>query len=55
MTSVERTTCSRVLPAFTWWRFGVWLVIGLLIYAFYGYRNSRLRHALPPAATESPE
>ncbi len=31
------------LPAFTWWRFGVWLVIGLLIYVFYGYRHSRLR------------
>ena len=35
------------LPAFTWWRFGVWLVIGLLIYAFYGYRHSRLRRARP--------
>ena len=35
------------LPAFTWWRFGVWLVIGLLIYVFYGYRHSRLRRPRP--------
>ena len=33
------------LPAFTWWRFGVWLVIGLLIY-------SLLR--LPPLAPAPP-
>lgn len=31
------------LPPDTWLRFGVWLVAGLLIYAFYGYRHSRLR------------
>jgi basic amino acid/polyamine antiporter, APA family len=43
------------LPAFTWWRFGVWLAIGLLIYAVYGYRSSRLRRGLPPATTESAE
>lgn len=31
------------LPWETWLRFGGWLVAGLLIYALYGYRNSRLR------------
>jgi basic amino acid/polyamine antiporter, APA family len=29
------------LPLDTWLRFGVWLVIGLLLYAFYGIRHSR--------------
>jgi APA family basic amino acid/polyamine antiporter len=32
------------LPGSTWARFAIWLALGLLIYAFYGYRNSRLRH-----------
>jgi APA family basic amino acid/polyamine antiporter len=31
------------LPTHAWERFGIWLVIGLSIYVFYGYRNSRLR------------
>jgi APA family basic amino acid/polyamine antiporter len=31
------------LPATTWVRFAIWLALGLLIYAVYGYRNSRLR------------
>jgi APA family basic amino acid/polyamine antiporter len=30
------------LPKLTWIRFGVWLALGLLIYAFYGVRHSRL-------------
>jgi hypothetical protein len=26
-----------------WMRFGIWLVVGLVIYFAYGYRNSKLR------------
>jgi APA family basic amino acid/polyamine antiporter len=31
------------LPRQAWERFGYWLVIGLVLYFAYGYRNSRLR------------
>jgi len=31
------------LPHQAWERFGYWLVIGLVLYFFYGYQNSRLR------------
>ena len=31
------------LPVETWLRFGSWLLLGLVIYGVYGYRNSRLR------------
>ena len=30
------------LPRITWIRFGVWLLLGLVIYFTYGMRNSRL-------------
>jgi APA family basic amino acid/polyamine antiporter len=30
------------LPTLTWIRFGLWLGLGLVIYFFYGMRNSRL-------------
>lgn len=30
------------LPAVTWKRFGLWLLVGLVIYFMYGRRNSRL-------------
>ena len=29
----------------TWIRLAIWLVIGLVFYAAYGYRHSRLRRA----------
>ena len=32
------------LPPSSWWRFFWWLAAGLVIYALYGYRHSRLRH-----------
>lgn len=31
------------LPGITWKRFGVWLLVGLIVYFTYGMRNSRLR------------
>ena len=40
------------LPGETWKRFGYWLAIGLFLYAFYGYRHSRLRQ--PNAGTPTP-
>jgi basic amino acid/polyamine antiporter, APA family len=34
----------KYLDATTWLRFGAWLLAGVVIYAIYGYRHSRLRH-----------
>ena len=35
------------LPLATWLRFGAWLLLGLAVYFFYGYRRSRLAKAAP--------
>jgi len=34
------------LPPSSWMRFVGWLGLGLLVYAGYGFRHSRLRHAV---------
>ncbi len=33
------------LGSATWWRLAIWTVLGVAVYAFYGYRNSRLHRA----------
>jgi APA family basic amino acid/polyamine antiporter len=47
------------LPRDSWWRFGIWLAIGLVVYFSYGYRHSRLRRPVPvpagPAHDFNPE
>lgn len=36
---------TAFLPDGTWWRLGIWSLLGLSIYALYGFRHSRLRAA----------
>ena len=32
------------LPSANWWRFGIWLLVGLIIYATYGYKRAGDMH-----------
>jgi APA family basic amino acid/polyamine antiporter len=38
---------ARYLPKESWWRFGIWLAVGLVFYFSYGFRHSRMRHPHP--------
>ena len=40
-------------PGLAWVRFGWWLVIGLVLYFLYGYRNSTLRRGTGPVVVET--
>jgi APA family basic amino acid/polyamine antiporter len=42
------------LPVRAWERFGIWLLIGFLIYLAYGYAHSTLRRGAPPVPVEPP-
>ncbi len=35
---------AKYLPWTSWYRFGIWLAVGLVFYFIYGWRHSRLRH-----------
>jgi APA family basic amino acid/polyamine antiporter len=39
------------LPGETWVRFAVWLLLGILVYVFYGRKHSRLQQAHRNAQT----
>jgi APA family basic amino acid/polyamine antiporter len=34
------------LPMVTWWRFFIWLCVGMVIYFFYGFKKSKLRQSI---------
>jgi APA family basic amino acid/polyamine antiporter len=38
---------ARELPKESWWRFGIWLCVGMVVYLSYGYRRSRLNRGGP--------
>jgi hypothetical protein len=36
----------------TWWRFGIWMVIGLVVYFAYSHAHSRLRRGEDPVGLD---
>jgi APA family basic amino acid/polyamine antiporter len=45
---------AKYLPRESWWRFGIWLVVGMIVYLSYGFRHSRLRRAHAAAGAPLP-
>src|SRR5437763_325381 len=35
---------AKYLPKESWYRFGIWLLVGMVVYLSYGYRHSRLKN-----------
>jgi APA family basic amino acid/polyamine antiporter len=40
------------LPLLTWWRFFIWLAIGMVIYFLYSMRHSKLGRGIDEGSTE---
>jgi APA family basic amino acid/polyamine antiporter len=40
------------LPVRAWERFGIWMLVGVILYFAYGFRKSTLRRGAPPVTTE---
>jgi APA family basic amino acid/polyamine antiporter len=38
----------------TWWRFGIWMAVGLVVYAAYSHGHSRLRRGEDPVGDDGP-
>jgi basic amino acid/polyamine antiporter, APA family len=43
-----------MLPVSTWIRLAAWTLIGVIVYAFYGYRHSKVRQRNSGAAAVRP-
>jgi APA family basic amino acid/polyamine antiporter len=41
---------ATYLPTESWWRFGIWLLVGMVVYISYGYRHSRMRRPGGPGS-----
>ncbi|HEY6137272.1 MAG TPA: amino acid permease [Thermoanaerobaculia bacterium] len=52
--AVSCVILATQLPKTSWYRFGIWLVIGIVFYFLYGFHKSRLRAAHAPAGAPLP-
>src|SRR5437588_3004042 len=41
---------AKYLPKESWYRFGIWLLVGMVVYLSYGYRHSRLKNRGGPGS-----